>query len=325
MWLEPFTWILWILSCCIYCAIYVLVILSQNSKRNAGFAEQERFDPMGEESLLMPHLSAGYPTKEQRILSMLEGATGWSPVQSPRREDNLTGVNLMELLNHEHGQVCISESAFQSPNTGLVDGLNSVGVETPLHTLSPTLPAPQSVPQAEGAPTLDHNMTCTLNSSHFFAPSNIVTNTQAAERDHAPPEVITHPSEESPHPTHINNTPNHHTDDRTVLSMVDLPTDHCTPAAALASDTEQGDVDDLQRFLDFVSGAADAPILNTPPRPNQPAANPTPLAKPTNPKQRKSARLADKAKSNVGLGSVQLAQQVLIKKFGELIPESQGK
>jgi hypothetical protein len=36
-------------------------------------------------------------------------------------------------------------------------------------------------------------------------------------------------------------------------------------------------------------------------------------------------RLVDKAKANAGLGSIQLAQQLLVKKLGDLIPESQQK
>jgi hypothetical protein len=82
--------------------------------------------------------------------------------------------------------------------------------------------------------------------------------------------------------------------------------------------------DDLQHFLDFVTGANDAPILTTPPRANQPIGDPGLHTRATNTQQRKSARLADKAKNNVGLGSLQLAQQVLVKKLGELIPDSQN-
>jgi hypothetical protein len=62
-----------------------------------------------------------------------------------------------------------------------------------------------------------------------------------------------------------------------------------------------------------------------PPRANQPIGDPGLLTRATNTQQRKSARLADKAKNNVGLGNLQLAQQVLVKKLGELIPDSQNK
>jgi hypothetical protein len=62
-----------------------------------------------------------------------------------------------------------------------------------------------------------------------------------------------------------------------------------------------------------------------PPRANQPTGDPGHHTRATNTQQRKSARLADKAKNNVGLGNLQLAQQVLVKKLGELIPNSQQK
>jgi hypothetical protein len=66
------------------------------------------------------------------------------------------------------------------------------------------------------------------------------------------------------------------------------------------------------------------PFSLPPPRANQPIGDPGLHTRATNTQQRKSARLADKAKNNVGLGSLQLAQQVLVKKLGELIPDSQN-
>jgi hypothetical protein len=88
---------------------------------------------------------------------------------------------------------------------------------------------------------------------------------------------------------------------------------------------QQEDGNDLQLFLDFVSGETCAPIFSTPPRVNPHTDNSRHEPSAPNTQQRKSARLADKAKHNAGLGSMQLAQQVLVKKLGELIPGSQPK
>ncbi|CAN6209190.1 unnamed protein product [Urochloa humidicola] len=84
--------------------------------------------------------------------------------------------------------------------------------------------------------------------------------------------------------------------------------------------------DDLTSFLNFVSGPPNTPILHTPPRANpQPTdIRPPPTNEPTT-QQRKSSRLADKAKANPGKGSIQLAQQVLINKLGDLVPDAQQK
>jgi hypothetical protein len=86
-------------------------------------------------------------------------------------------------------------------------------------------------------------------------------------------------------------------------------------------------VDDLALFLDFVSGTPSAPLLHTPPRVNPiPTSNDS--ASTTNgivSQQRKSTRLADKAKTNPTKGTIQLAQQVLMNKLGELVPDLHQK
>lgn len=46
-------------------------------------ANKEDWDPMRDEPLTQ-HVLAGHPSKESRIQEMLESATGWTPVASPR-------------------------------------------------------------------------------------------------------------------------------------------------------------------------------------------------------------------------------------------------
>jgi hypothetical protein len=99
----------------------------------------------------------------------------------------------------------------------------------------------------------------------------------------------------------------------------------CQNTSASQPTSEQEEGDDLQRFIDFVSGPASAPILHTPPNVNQQTDPPIQPARTPNTQQRKSLRLADKAKANVGLGSIQLAQQLLVKKLGDLVPGSSQK
>ncbi|CAO2040981.1 unnamed protein product [Urochloa humidicola] len=77
--------------------------------------------------------------------------------------------------------------------------------------------------------------------------------------------------------------------------------------------------DDINEFINFISRTPPAPILHTPPRVN-PIPQSENFAEPTT-TQRKSTRLADKAKLHPGKDSIQLAQQVLISKLGELSPE----
>jgi hypothetical protein len=117
-------------------------------------AEPDWFDPMGDESLLMPHLSAGYQSKEQRILSMLEGATGWLPIQSPRGDDDLMG-KVMEQSCPEPRQVCTLESV--TPELNFVLSLNTHTNQLPppntdiYNTLQRTLEnktAPHPLPSA---------------------------------------------------------------------------------------------------------------------------------------------------------------------------------
>jgi hypothetical protein len=74
-----------------------------------------------------------------------------------------------------------------------------------------------------------------------------------------------------------------------------------------------------------VSGSASTPILHTPPNVNQQTDPPIQPARTPNTQQRKSLRLADKAKANAGLGSIQLAQQLLVKKLGDLVSGSSQK
>ncbi|CAN6343454.1 unnamed protein product [Urochloa humidicola] len=82
---------------------------------------------------------------------------------------------------------------------------------------------------------------------------------------------------------------------------------------------EDNQVDDLTAFINFISHTPTTPLLNTPPRIN-------PIQLPDNQPetvtaQRKSARLADKARLYPGKDSIQLAQRVLSNKLGELSPQ----
>lgn len=84
---------------------------------------------------------------------------------------------------------------------------------------------------------------------------------------------------------------------------------------------EQNQIDDLATFLQFVSGKPSEPLLSTPPN-----INPIPpVAHHTAPTQRKSFRIASKAKLNPGKDTIQLAQQVLVNKLGELSPQKKCK
>lgn len=83
---------------------------------------------------------------------------------------------------------------------------------------------------------------------------------------------------------------------------------------------EKSQTDDLAAFIEFIAGHPPAPILSTTPSANPPQR---PERQETvTPTQRKSTRLADKAKLHPGQDSVQLAQRVLIKKLGELSPKN---
>jgi hypothetical protein len=73
-----------------------------------------------------------------------------------------------------------------------------------------------------------------------------------------------------------------------------------------------------QHFIDFISSSPKAPILNSPPKANPTQMSAQQLASST--AQRKSRRLADKAKLHPGLNSTQLAQNILINKLGKLSP-----
>ncbi|CAN6293474.1 unnamed protein product [Urochloa humidicola] len=74
----------------------------------------------------------------------------------------------------------------------------------------------------------------------------------------------------------------------------------------------------MATFIEFIAGPPPAPILNTPPKVNPPPNADSQTAAPTT--QRKSSRLADKAKLHPGKDSIQLAQRVLVNKLGELSP-----
>lgn len=79
-------------------------------------------------------------------------------------------------------------------------------------------------------------------------------------------------------------------------------------------------IDDINAFIDFISCKPTTPLLNSPPRinPIQPSTGSNP---PTVTTQRKSSRLADRARNNPGRDTIQMAQQVLINKLGELSPK----
>jgi hypothetical protein len=83
-------------------------------------------------------------------------------------------------------------------------------------------------------------------------------------------------------------------------------------------------VDDLAMFVEFVSSTPSAPLLHTPPR-----VNDIQITQPNNSmqpyQQRKSNRLAEKAKANTVTGSIQMAQRVLMNKLGELSPDLTSK
>ncbi|CAO2194966.1 unnamed protein product [Urochloa humidicola] len=109
--------------------------------------------------------------------------------------------------------------------------------------------------------------------------------------------------------------------------QLEAPNGHiANPSLQQTTSPEPEHTDDLTLFLNFVSGPPNRPLLHTPPKANQqPAKTQAPPAIETTTQQRKISRLADKAKANPGKGSIQLAQQVLINKLGDLVPDPQQK
>jgi len=101
--------------------------------------------------------------------------------------------------------------------------------------------------------------------------------------------------------------------------------------AVVSTSPEDNEINDLTSFINYISCAPPVPVLHTPPRVNnlqthdeqssrvQHISTETPLA------QRKSTRLADKAKLNPVKGSLNLAQRVLLNKLGELSPKLKQK
>lgn len=82
----------------------------------------------------------------------------------------------------------------------------------------------------------------------------------------------------------------------------------------------EGAEDEMALFVEFVSSNPTTPKLHTPPRVNDTHSNEMPNSSTQPSQQRKSNRLAEKAKANPITRSIQLAQCVLMNKLGELSP-----
>ncbi|CAN6361928.1 unnamed protein product [Urochloa humidicola] len=229
----------------------------------------------------------GHTSKERRILDMLEAAPGWASSHSPIGNGG-GGIPTQQDDFTPPGmvkQVCSPVSAFISaspaPSLSELLTVERNTIYTQAECSSPHTEQPS--PQSAQQNSAENNQNA--RASHTVVVPEIPTNTEGAGN-------ATHPENIEP--------------------------PESTETAA-PTDGIEAQVDDLSAFINFISKVPPAPILSTPPR-----ANPiqTPDTKnETAIIQRKSTRLAEKAKQHPCQDSTQLAQRVLANKLGELSPQ----
>ncbi|XP_072147512.1 uncharacterized protein [Setaria viridis] len=250
----------------------------------------ERSDPMREE-MLITHCYAGFPSKERRILDMLE-APGWTPVPSPVGGINTDSSTLSFKPFEVHNPT--TELSTASHELCLWDKI--IQLENQAQTLeSPTQPSPTILEPTEVNTNLTFSTATTSDS----------------------PEVAT--TEPPEHTLQVANTVRVQTQEPS-RADASTSTNRSNNSENVLADRETDQVDDMTSFLNFISHVPVAPILHTPPRVNpiqQESHGNIPA-----PSHRKSSRLADKAKLHSGKDSIQLAQSILISKLGELSPKA---
>ncbi|CAN6302984.1 unnamed protein product [Urochloa humidicola] len=311
-----------------------------------------RFDPMCEELLISPTL-VRTQTKEDCIRSMLR-SPGWEPVASPERVEVVSGASSNELEEgeimdptargavkdkaHEEAdheifsttnetiQVCTQKSAALISKPVSMHGLDhtleeleiaggesfNCNAPPPLQTTSithfddiahdhctHTSPIDQSSVEEVVEVETDRERT-SLHVTHIQTQPVAPTPTQQVDPDQFQNQVVNTPCVQQPPITEVSNSGR-------------------DPNGPTLNNGEGKQIDDFAAFIDFISGPPPAAILNTPPRVNPPQPVGTQPESTTT--QRKSTRLAEKAKLYPGEDSVQLAQRVLINKLGELSPK----
>ncbi|CAN6245272.1 unnamed protein product [Urochloa humidicola] len=313
--------------------------------------EREWFDPMREETLI-PHRLVGHPSKESRILNMLSAAAGWTPVASPggascarEEEDELleTGEAAVHVTTNtsEHSQVC-QESDHQpsliANNSGgitSVEELDSSVRHThsvddtqrkelqcgntefiQANTFSASLPALR-INTIVPVDAISYDI---ANVNNTVLPQDTNADIIAEHLADANADIIAehHVELELPNSTLFPVDAN--TSDIALVNTSAMPQDANATASASAVSNEGNTFNDFSAFIDFISCKPPTPLLNTPPRLNP--IQPDQLQPESTTAQRKSTRLADKAKLNPGKDSIQLAQKVLSDKLGELSPKA---
>ena len=261
---------------------------------------EDWFDPMREE-LFIPPCYSGQLSKEERIRNLLVSAPGWAPIASPTHH---------------------SDSAEEGLQLGCTETL-----QVSYMPAFPSSPLPHTAVLENGEQELEHTTTAPGQNSDNSntQPSSVSAHhlvetaqqTDAYEPTEQEPSIEHFPVEQS-----LLNLDTEGLNDKEQnqpingqQTITQLSANEPVHQPELA---EQDTIDDLASFIDFISCTPPAPILNSPPATN-PIPRPETFAEPQT-TQRKSTRLANKAKLHPGKDSVQLAQKVLINKLGELSP-----
>jgi hypothetical protein len=277
-------------------------------------------------------LSAGTLSKEQRIMHMLEKAPRWAHVQSPgggakaaeaawQQQLIVSTLTEAEQVRNINPELLLGPSSELFHNTTSITNddeqccqRDSIFVQfsevvptniVPKHCTQTTSipdmaqvlePTPQSVDAPSEPPTFEPLETPIQ--------AHTTTDPAAAEPETAAvgtSVAVAVETTQAPEPSSEED--------------LNFPFDNQVPPGR-----EHEQVDDMTSFLNFIAHIPAAPILSTPPR-----VNPIQQESHKNaqtPSQRKSSRLAEKAKLQLRKNSIQLAQSILISKLGELSPKA---